>query len=160
MRSFHLLHSATPSLGDESCVLLFKFHKGTVDSGKEGTRDLLLSEKEGKEGRNFPGRSVVWVLSFRGSLFCRPQTPRRMIHKNAIFWRVRLSSAIPLLARVSPSDSPEEQIDLVDRRMSFSDLVNNARTATVSRRIVGGHRRGGKVPGDKGKGDAGQMKNS
>lgn len=70
----------------------------------------LLLHGETKKERNFPERSVVRILSSRGSLFCRPQTPWRMIHKSAI--REERGDFLPSSEGFLPRP---EQIDPVDR---------------------------------------------
>lgn len=127
--------------------------------GREVIRGSLPLYEETKEGLNFPGRSVVRILSFRGSLFCRPQTPWRMIHKSAKGGRV--SSFFPrgLLPRTPPRNRSILSI------ASFRTLVNNGRVISLAK-VVGGHRGGRKVPDDKGATatqrwrHTGQMKNS
>lgn len=134
-----------------ACYCL-SFTKEQWTAGRK-RREISSSQgQERREGRNFPGRPVVRVLSLRGSLFCRPQTPRRMIHKTAIFRRVRLSSPALLQGRVSPSDRSIPSI--VTRACVSSQTTPRRRNS--SRRSSEGHRRGGgKVPGDKGKGGTG-----
>lgn len=99
------------SFGDESCVPLFKFHKRTVDGGKEGIRDPFLFSKERKrDGTFLNGRSYGFFLPEVFFLFCRPQTSWRMIHKSVIY-----GGADFLPSFLFPPRTPPEQIDPVDR---------------------------------------------
>lgn len=89
-------------------ALLFEFHKGTGGAGgQEGQGWVLLPERNGAQPDGTflpPGSSRSYGFSFsffvslslalsispaEGSLFCRPQTPRRMIHRSAISARGR-----------------------------------------------------------------------